>query len=93
MVGEVVSVHPKDGFVLIRKFGGGRMPVDCALTTVDETGKSVLLKPTGERIGRFYAADVAGTLPASGDLVLARRLPDSGVQVSPEGAESGPERP
>ena len=84
VVGEVVSIHQDGGFVLLKSFGGGRLPMDGVLTSVDHGGLSSLLKPTGERIGKFYAADVSGRFPAVGDLVILRKLPDSGLQVSPE---------
>jgi hypothetical protein len=84
VAGEIVSVHPEGGFVLIKVFGGGRLPLNEVLTSVDHGGQSSVLKPTGERIGKFHAADVPGRFPAVGDLVIARKLPDSGLQVSPE---------
>ena len=87
VVGEVVSLHPDEGFVLIRCFGSGSLPENEALFSVDHGGQSCTLKPTGERIGRFHAADISGPVPKVGDLVIARKLPDSGLLVSPERPE------
>ena len=89
VLGEVAAVYERDGFVLIRKYGGGALPTGYSLMAVSETGSSVNLSPTGERIGRFHAADIEGETPAAGDRVVGRRLPDSGVQMSPETVANG----
>jgi hypothetical protein len=76
LVGEVASVHLDEGFVLIRRYGGGRLPQGFEFYTRSPTGDTASLRPTGEQMGRFYAADIAGGVPKAGDVVIGRRLPE-----------------
>ena len=84
IVGEIASVFPDEGFVLIRRYGGGKLPSDAVFNTSGEGGRTASIQPTGERSGRFYAADVTAGEPKPGDVVVARRLPGgSGVEAAP----------
>ena len=75
VIGEVASVYPDEGFVLIRRYGGGELPASNVYNTVGPGGRTATLKPTGERSGRFYAADVTAGEVERGDSVVLRRLP------------------
>ena len=84
IVGEIASVFPDEGFVLIRRYGGGKLPSDAVFNTSGEGGRTASIAPTGERSGRFYAADVTAGEPKPGDVVVARRLPEgSGAEAAP----------
>lgn len=82
VVGEVASVHQERGFVLIRRFGGGGLPDGYVYHAQSPTGATASLSPTGERLGRYYAADIRGGEPRMGDLVVMRRLPSGAVAPS-----------
>jgi hypothetical protein len=77
LVGEVASVHEAEGFVLIKRFGGGALPEGFVFHTQSSSGESASLRPTGERLGRFYAADITAGTANAGDFVVARRLPEA----------------
>ncbi len=76
VVGEIASVHQSEGFVLIRRYGAGRLPENAVFNTSGPGGRTASIRPTGERSGRFHAADVTDGEPRKGDVVLARRLPE-----------------
>jgi len=84
VIGEVASVYLEEGFVLIRRYGGGDLPPSHVYSTVGPGGRTATLKPTGERSGRFYAADVTAGQVERGDSVVLRRLPEgSGPEMTP----------
>ena len=92
VLGEVASVHPDEGFVLIRRYGAGRLPEDAVFNTSGTGGRTASIRPTGERSGRFYAADITDGEPQKGDVVLARRLPRETLEKTtptPERREPG----
>lgn len=80
VVGEIVSVHPtEDGsFVLIKRLGRGRFGPEMLYSSVNEAGATASLRPTGETLGRFHAADVLEGEPKTGELVISRRMPREG---------------
>jgi hypothetical protein len=82
LVGEVASVHAEEGFVLIRRFGGGGLPQGYVFHSSNASGETTSLRPTGERLGKFYAADITAGTPEAGDFVLARRLPEAAAAPS-----------
>lgn len=93
VVGEIASVHPEEGFVLIRRTGLATLPAGMAYSSVGADGRTAALRLTGERLGRFFAADIGGGDPAAGDLVVVRSLPQ-GSQPSLTPAPAGvPDRP
>ncbi|NNM30410.1 MAG: hypothetical protein HKO57_12890 [Akkermansiaceae bacterium] len=90
VVGEVASVHTSEGFVLIRRTGRRSLPTTLAYFSVAKDGRTASLRLTGERLGRFFAADIQDGQPVAGDLVVARGvLPESTPAVTP----AGPMRP
>ena len=97
VAGEIVSVHKAEGFVLIRRFrsGGGFQEGD-VVGSLSAQGTTASLKITGERLGRFIAADIQEGMPAKGDLVTVRRLPGSEKPASTpllEAPEAGSDAP
>jgi hypothetical protein len=84
VIGEVAAVYAEEGFVLIRRYGGGELPPGNVYNTVGPGGRTATLKPTGERSGRFYAADLTAGQVERGDSVVLRRLPEgSGPEMTP----------
>ena len=75
MAGEIASVHLAENFVLIKRyvqvkgFGSGAL-----IASVSPEGKTCSLVLTGERIGRYYAADIRQGVPGKGDVVVQREL-------------------
>ena len=84
VIGEVAAVYLDEGFVLIRRYGGGELPSGHIYTTIGPGGRTATLKPTGERSGRFYAADLTAGEVERGDSVVLRLLPEGrGPEVTP----------
>ncbi len=72
LVGRVASVHADHGFVLVQGFDDVKLADGSMLTSRGEDERSASLLVTGERAGRYSAADVkAGTVEV-GDAVFAR---------------------
>lgn len=72
MVGRVASIHESDGFVLVEGFGDTRLGDGLLLTTKGPMGRTASLMVTGEKLGRYSAADIkAGELEV-GDAVYAQ---------------------
>ena len=75
-VGEIASVHTGEGFVLIRRFAQGRFGTGDLVASFNPDGTTSSLRLTGERLGRFNAADIQEGTPRKGDVVILRRLPE-----------------
>ena len=83
VAGEIVSVHADEGFVLIRLFAhGGGIGDGDLVGALSPTGTTSSLQESGERLGRWYAADIQEGTPAKGDLVTVRRLAESAKPAS-----------
>ena len=83
VVGEIVSVHAEEGFVLIRRHAqGGGFGKGNLIASVSPGGETASLVMTGERLGRFHAADVQEGTPTKGDMVFVRRLPEGSIAPS-----------
>ena len=74
VVGEIASVHESEGFVLIRRIGVKSLPAGSYMS-IGTDGRTAALRLTGERLGRYFAADVLNGTPAREDVVVVRRLP------------------
>ena len=81
--------------MLIRRYPHGAMGTEVLLSSHSPDGTTASLRLTGERLGRYYAADLQEGTPKKGDQVIARRLPEGSnapstpvpqVPVSPENA-------
>jgi len=74
VVGEIVSVHPGEQFVLVKRFLQTEVfGKSDLIASVSPEGRTSSLALTGEKLGRFYAADIQDGQPAKGDLVVVRR--------------------
>jgi hypothetical protein len=67
----VASVHAKEGFVLIEGYGEV-VPAAGLLVTTRGEGRAATLSVTGERSGRYAAADIKGGEVAVGDAAYGR---------------------
>ena len=80
VVGEIVSVHPAEKFVLIKRYvQGGGFGQGTLIASVSPGGVTCSLALTGERLGRYYAADIQEGRPSKGDVVVVRQLPEGAV--------------
>ena len=85
-IGEIVSVHSDENFVLVKRFlQAGTFGSDL-IASVSPEGTTSSLILTGEKLGRFYAADIKEGKPSRGDLVVIRRTDGKG----PSGGRSEP---
>lgn len=83
VVGRIASVSKTGTFVLIQKFGPGLLPPDALYQSRGLDDRSASLRPSGERIRDFFAADLLSGQAQKGDAVIAySRLPEK-----PETAE------
>ena len=74
LVGRVASIHESEGFVLIENFRSLTLGEGLLLSTRGEEGRASTLVVSGEKMGRYAAADLkSGTLEV-GDEVYARPL-------------------
>jgi len=79
VMGEIVSVHPDEKFVLVKRFlQAGAFGQSNLIASVSPEGATSSLILTGEKLGRFYAADVQDGAPSRGDLVIVRRPEGNG---------------
>lgn len=74
IVGRVASVSETGKFVLIQKYGPGKLPKNSLFQTHGVDGSSANLKPTGERVRDFFAADIVSGKATQGDAVSSFRL-------------------
>lgn len=90
VVGEIVSVHPAEKFVLIKRYvQGGGFGKGTLIASVSPGGVTCSLALTGERLGRYYAADIQEGRPSKGDVVVVRQLPE-GSATSVTSAPAAP---
>lgn len=83
VVGEIASVHPAENFVLIkRNFQGGGFGRGILIASQSPSGQTASLALTGEKLGRYYAADIQEGTPTKGDIVVVRRLAKGSVAPS-----------
>ena len=72
LVGRIAAVHEDHGFVLVQGFDELKLGEGLLLTTRGEDDRSASLVVTGERSGRYSAADLKGGQVEVGDAVFAR---------------------
>ena len=77
-IGEIVSVHPDEKFVLVKRFLQAGAFGSELIASVSPEGTTSSLSLTGEKLGRFYAADIQEGKPSRGDLVVIRRTDGKG---------------
>ena len=57
--------------MLIQKYSSGKMPVNIIIQTNGPDGRTASLKPSGERVRNFFAADIINGEVQIGDAVAA----------------------
>lgn len=84
LVGRVASVHEHDGFVLVEGYGEVTLIQGVTLLTRGGENRAGTLEVTGERQGRFVAADVKGGEVAVGDGTYIRvaETPETSSQTT-----------
>ena len=71
IIGRIASVSSTGGFVLIQKYSVGKMPVNAIIQASGPGGRTASLKPSGERVRNFFAADIVNGEVQIGDAVAA----------------------
>ena len=71
IIGRIASVSSAGGFVLIQKYSVGKMPVNAIIQASGPDGRTASLKPSGERVRNFFAADIVNGEVQIGDAVAA----------------------
>lgn len=75
LVGRIASINEKQGFVLVEGYGDWRLGDDLLLSSFGgENERSATLMVSGERMGRYTAADWKSGEVKVGDQVYARPL-------------------
>ncbi|MGJ8698024.1 MAG: hypothetical protein ACSHYF_17020 [Verrucomicrobiaceae bacterium] len=70
VIGRIASVSETGNFVLIQKYGPGSLPKRVLFQTVGVGGSQASLRPTGERVRDFFAADIINGTVKTGDAVI-----------------------
>ena len=86
IVGRIASVSKAGQFVLIQKYGAGVLPSNALFQSRGPDGRTAALRPSGERVRDFFAADLLSGSPQKGDAVFA-------YPVTPQKKEEAPEPP
>jgi hypothetical protein len=84
LVGRIASVHEGEGFVLVESYGEVTLTQGITLITRGGEDRAATLEVTGERQGRFVAADLKGGDVAVGDGTYIRvaESPETSSQVT-----------
>ncbi|YCM44479.1 hypothetical protein V2O64_00405 [Verrucomicrobiaceae bacterium 227] len=75
IVGRIASVSSTGTFVLIQKYGNGSLPKEAVFQSQGNEGRQASLRPSGERIRDFFAADLLSGTAKIGDAVVAYHTP------------------
>lgn len=74
IIGRIASVSDVGNFVLIQKYGPGKLPRNTLFQSHSVDGSSANLRPTGERVRDFFAADIITGMTTKGDPVSSFQL-------------------
>ncbi len=88
IIGRIASVSQTGDFVLIQKYGPGMLPTESLFQSRGEENRTASLRPSGERIRDFFAADLIRGTVRKGDAVIA--YPDP--KVDEEDGEDPPNK-
>ncbi len=77
IIGRVTSVSPHSEFVLIQKYGAGRLPSRGIYLALGPDGRTASIRPSGERVRDFHAADILNGEVKTGDTVIVRQIPST----------------
>ena len=81
-IGQISSIHPEQGFVLIRRAPGVTVPSGTILISRGPGDRVANLRTSGESLGQMSAADIQSGTPEIGDSVheplieKADKIPD-----------------
>ena len=89
IVGRIALVSKVGKFVLIQKFGPGVLPANALYQSRGPDGRSAALRPSGERVRDFFAADLLNGSVERGDAVMAYKNPEEKNEEEPESPEKG----
>jgi len=70
IIGRIASVSKAGKFVLIQKYGPGPLPTNPIYQSRGPDGRSASLRPSGERVRDFFAADLVSGTVEKGDAVI-----------------------
>lgn len=84
IVGRIASVSARSQFVLIQKIGTGTLPKGIIYQSRGPDDRTASLRPSGERVRDFFAADLLNGEAKKGDAVIAYR--NSAKKEDEEGA-------
>lgn len=76
IVGRIASVSKRGKFVLIQKLGTGTLPKGIIYQSRGPDGRTASLRPSGERVRDFFAADLLSGETEKGFAVIAYQNPD-----------------
>lgn len=94
IIGRIASVSEAGKFVLIQKYGPGKLPKNALFQTHSNDGSSANIRPTGERVRDFFAADLITGTVNKGDAVSSFRLePEKPKQPEKTPEPESPEEP
>jgi len=88
IVGRIAAVSQAGEFVLIQKFGAGTLPEEIIYQSQGPEGRSASLRPSGERVRDFFAADLLSGEVEKGDAVVAYPDPKKKEEKPPQEIES-----
>ena len=71
IVGRIASVSARSQFVLIQKIGTGTLPKGIIYQSRGPDDRTASLRPSGERVRDFFAADLLNGEAKKGDAVIA----------------------
>ncbi|MDG2400001.1 MAG: hypothetical protein P8M04_05470 [Akkermansiaceae bacterium] len=71
IVGRIASVSKRGKFVLIQKLGTGTLPKGVIYQSRGPDGRTASLRPSGERVRDFFAADLLSGETEKGNAVIA----------------------
>lgn len=91
IVGRIASVSARGQFVLIQKIGTGTLPKGIIYQSRGPDGRTASLRPSGERVRDFFAADLLSGEAKKGDAVIAYRNSGKKEDEEEENVEPGNE--
>jgi len=89
IVGRIASVSKAGKFVLIQRLGNGTLPGNVLYQARGPEGRAASLRPSGERVRDFYAADLLSGTVEVGDAVVAYLNPQKKKENPDETEGSG----
>lgn len=82
IIGRIASVSKRGKFVLIQKFGTGTLPRGIIYQSRGPDGSTASLRPSGERVRDFFAADLLNGETKKGNAVMAYRKEDTDEETT-----------